>query len=134
MTKTKVREITIIESKGAFSLFKKTPPLKEDYDFSGVLALRQLLSNEKARILSVIKYKKPNSIYELAKMLGRSFKSVNDDIKLLERFGFIELVEEKTKNRLRHKTCWPAWASSLVIVALPFKDRWPRASLLLGRR
>ena len=26
-----------------------------------------------------------------------------DDVKLLERFGFIELIEEKTKGRRRHK-------------------------------
>ncbi|MCK4553171.1 hypothetical protein KAT80_03125 [Candidatus Pacearchaeota archaeon] len=101
--KTKTREITIKESKGAFSLFKKSGTSKKDYDFSGVLALRQLLSNEKARILHVIKTQKPKSIYDLAKKLDRGFKSVNDDIKLLERFGFIELIEEKTKNRIRHK-------------------------------
>ena len=65
--------------------------------------MRQLLSNEKARILHVIKQEKPKSIYDLAKKLGRGFKSVNDDLKLLERFGFIELIEEKTKNRIRHK-------------------------------
>ena len=103
MSKTKTREITITESKGAFSIFKKQKTSKKDYDFSGVLALRQLLSNEKARILNVIKNKKPNSIYDLAKKLGRGFKSVNDDLKLLERFGFIELIEEKTKNRIRHR-------------------------------
>jgi|TARA_Y100000310_G_scaffold172015_1_gene172145 predicted transcriptional regulator len=103
MTKTKTREITIVESKGAFSLFNTPKTSKKDYDFSGVLALRQLLSNEKARILNVIKTKKPKSIYDLAKKLDRNFKAVNDDLKLLERFGFIELVEEKTKNRIRHK-------------------------------
>jgi hypothetical protein len=26
-----------------------------------------------------------------------------EDIKLLERFGFIDLVAEKTKNRVRHR-------------------------------
>jgi predicted transcriptional regulator len=98
MAKTKIREITITESKGAFSLFKKS---KTDYDFEGILALRQLLSNEKARILHTIKTQKPQSIYDLAKKLGRGFKSVNDDVKLLKRFGFIELIEEKTKNRKR---------------------------------
>lgn len=101
--RTKTREITITESHGAFSLFKKSGSSKKDYDFSGIKVLRQLLSNEKARIINVIKVQKPGSIYELAKKLGRGFKSVNDDIKLLERFGFIELVEEKTKNRIRHK-------------------------------
>ena len=103
MVKTKTREITITESQGMFSIFKKPIPLKQDYDFEGITALRQLLSNEKARILSVIKNQNPPSIYDLAKKLGRGFKSVNDDIKLLERFGFIELIEEKTKNRIRHK-------------------------------
>jgi len=53
--------------------------------------------------LHIIKTQKPRSIYDLAKRLGRGFKSVNDDIKLLERFGFIEMIEEKTKNRVRHR-------------------------------
>ena len=97
----KVREITITQSKGAFSIFKKTGTSKKDYDFSSILALRQLLSNEKARILHTIKTQKPQSIYDLAKKLNRGFKSVNDDVKLLKRFGFIELKEEKTKKRSR---------------------------------
>jgi predicted transcriptional regulator len=98
--KTKTREITITETKGAFAIFGGG---KKGYDSSGVSALRQLLSNEKARILFTIKTEKPISIYDLAKKLGRGFKSVNDDIKLLERFGFIDLIEEKTKNRKRYR-------------------------------
>jgi predicted transcriptional regulator len=97
------REITIKESKGAFSLFKKSQKNKEEYDFSSISALRQLLNNEKARILSTIKTEKPVSLYDLAKKLNRSFKSVHDDVKLLERFGFVQLVEEKVNNRTRHK-------------------------------
>jgi predicted transcriptional regulator len=97
------REITIKESKDAFSLFKKPSKNKKDYDFSGISALRQLLNNEKARLLSVVKKEKPQSLYDLAKKLNRSFKSVHDDVKLLERFGFIQLVEEKVNNRTRHK-------------------------------
>ncbi len=101
MVRTKTREITISESKGVFSILK--PRAKEEYDFAGLLALRQVLSNEKARILHVIKNENPVSIYSLAKKLGRNFKAVNDDMKLLERFGFVEVVEEKTKNRVRHR-------------------------------
>jgi len=103
MAKTKTREITITESKGVFSIFKLKGASKKNYDFEGISALRQLLNNEKARILHIIKTQKPRSIYDLAKRLGRGFKSVNDDIKLLERFGFIEMIEEKTKNRVRHR-------------------------------
>lgn len=103
MAKTKTREITITQSKGAFSIFRKAGISKKDYDFEGLSALRQLLSNEKARLLHTIKSRSPGSIYDLAKILGRSFKSVNDDLKLLERFGFVEMIEEKTKKRIRHK-------------------------------
>ncbi|MCL5018376.1 MAG: hypothetical protein M1416_01260 [Candidatus Pacearchaeota archaeon] len=103
------------ESKGAFSLFKKSSKTKEDYDFSGVSALRQLLSKEKARMLDVIKNEKPSSLYDLAKKLGRNFKPVYDDVKLLERFGFVEIVEEKTKNRIRHR---PKIITDLVTIHL----------------
>ena len=103
MAKTKIREISIRESKGTFSIFKTPGVSKESYNFTGILALRQLLSNEKARILDTIKTQKPVSVYDLAKKLKRGFKSVNDDVKLLERFGFIELIEERIKKRVRHR-------------------------------
>ena len=103
MPKTKAREITITQSSGAFSVLRKGWFAKEDYDFEGLSALRRLLSNERARLLHILKTQKPGSIYLLAKKLGRNFKTVNDDIKLLERFGFINLIEEKTKNRRRHR-------------------------------
>jgi predicted transcriptional regulator len=103
MAKTKIREITIAQTKkGKFTL-KKTKGSKKDYDFEGLSALRHLLSNEKARLLHAIKTQKPISIYDLAKKVDRNFKSVSDDVKLLERFGFIDLISEKTKNRVRHR-------------------------------
>jgi len=100
--KSKTREITIVEEGGTFiSFFKKFSGDKKDYDFEGLSALRRLLSNEKARLLHVIKNKKPKSIYELAKVLKRDFKSVNDDVKLLEKFGFLDMISEKTGKRGR---------------------------------
>ncbi len=103
MVKTKTREVTIKESKGSFSIFSSSPEKEGKYDFDGLTALRQLLSKEKAKMLDAIKYKEPKSIYGLAKILGRPFKATMDDIKLLERFGFIHLIKEKTKNRVRHR-------------------------------
>ena len=100
----KVREVTIRESKGGFNLFSSTKgSKKEEYDFDGLDSMRKLLRPEKARMLDVIKHKKPTSIYGLAKTLERPFKAVMDDIKLLERFGLIELISEKTKKRVRHR-------------------------------
>jgi len=101
-TKTKTRQITIVAEKGTFTtLFKKFPGSKKDYDFEGLRALRRLISNEKARILHIIKTKNPKSIYDLAKMLERDFKSVRDDLQLLSRFGFIDFISEKEGNRKR---------------------------------
>ena len=102
MAKTKTRTITLTDSMGNF-LFRKHAVDKEDFEFTGLASLRNLLTNEKARILHVIKEQKPESIYGLAKVLKRDFKSVTEDLKLLERFGFIEFVETKKNNRIRHK-------------------------------
>ncbi len=100
--KSKTREITIVENEGAFSLFfKKFSGEKKEYDFEGISALRRLLSNEKARLLHTIKTEKPLSIYELAKILNRDIKAVKKDIKLMERFGFIDLIYEKKGKRER---------------------------------
>ncbi len=102
--KTKTRDISIVEEGGAFNaFFRKFTGEQKEYDFEGISALRKLLSNEKARIIHTIKEKSPGSIYELSKILGRDFKSVNADIKLLERFGFIDLISEKTGKRERLK-------------------------------
>ncbi len=102
--KTKILDITITDDKGAFtSFFKRIAGDKSDYDFKGLASLRSLLSNEKARILHTIKSRNPTSIYDVAKMVQRDFKSVNDDIKMLEQFGFIDLIKEKTGNRQRLK-------------------------------
>ncbi len=102
MTK-KIREITIKESKGTFDLVLGKISKEAKYDFDGISSFKKILSKEKARILDTIKYKKPESIYSLAKILKRPFKAVTDDLKLLERFGFIEFTKEKVKNRIRHK-------------------------------
>jgi len=99
----KVREITIKESKGIFELVLGKISKESEYDFEGISSFKKILSKEKARILDTIKYKNPESIYNLAKMLKRPFKAVIDDLKLLERFGFIEFTKEKVKNRIRHK-------------------------------
>jgi predicted transcriptional regulator len=76
---------------------------KNSYDFSDIKLLRSLLSNEKARILIVIKAKNPSSIYGLSKILKRDFKSVREDIKILERFGFIDFIGEKIGRRISHR-------------------------------
>lgn len=79
-------------------------PLEPRVPESSLRDFRQLLSPEKARLMAVIKAKKPVSLYALAKLLARDFKAVRQDVKLLERFGFVRLLHEKSesgKKRLR---------------------------------
>ncbi len=95
--RTKIRYVDVNVNKGNF--VSKLVGVKKSHDFSDIKLLRSILSNEKARILYALKTKKPKSIYALAKLLGRDFKSVREDIKVLERFGFIEFHSEKTGKR-----------------------------------
>ena len=95
--RTKIRYVDINVNKGGF--VSKLIGADKSHDFSDIKLLRNLLSNEKARILYALKSEKPKSIYGLTKILGRDFKSVRDDIKVLERFGFIEFHAEKTGKR-----------------------------------
>lgn len=98
--KTKKRIINLYITSSAFaSIFKRLRGDRSEYDFSALQELRQALGNEKAKILNIIKNQKPESVYKLAKILGRDFKAVRDDIKILEKFGFIELKPETKGKR-----------------------------------
>src|SRR3989344_8099337 len=97
--KIKTKSISISEKEGTFSvLFKR---IKGSSKNTELINLRQVLSNEKARLLHVCKTKSPDSIYKLAKLLGRDFKAVRHDIKLLEKYGFIELISSHKSGRER---------------------------------
>ncbi len=92
MAQGKTRIINLyIKSSAVGSIFKRLRGDRSDYDFSDIGDLRKVLSNEKLKILNIITSYKPDSIYKLAKILKRDFKSVIEDIKLLNKFGFIEL-------------------------------------------
>ncbi len=100
--KTRTREVTITDEGGAFkTFFKKFTGEHSVYDFEGLSTVRKLLSNERLKILHILKVRQPKSIYELSRALERDFKAVSSDIKLLERFGFIELVSENSGKRPR---------------------------------
>ena len=100
----KTRTINLFVTPSTFtSIFKRLKGDKSDYDLTGISELRQLLSNEKAKILSVIKNQNPDSIYHLTSILKRDFKAVRQDVKLLEKFGFIELKSENQGKRKKLK-------------------------------
>ena len=75
---------------------------KEKYDFSDLKILRNVLTNEKARILHTLKKEKPESIYQLAKILKKDLKSIRTDLKVLEKLGFIEFVSKRKGKRIAY--------------------------------
>ena len=94
--------ITLEHDKSVFGTIWPFKGQEETPELEGIQDFRQLLSNEKARVLFVIRAKSPGSIYELAKLLGRDFKSVRQDVKILEQFGIIRLVGEgKYRKKLK---------------------------------
>ena len=105
MARKKTRTVNLYITPTSFSsLFKRFSGKKvEEFDFSDLAELRQLLSNERAKILYVIKTKNPDSIYHLSKLVKREFKSVLKDVRILEKFGFLSLVNEKKGNRRKLK-------------------------------
>jgi len=94
---TKTRYLNVNVKEGGF--VSRLTGGSKSYNFSDIAMLRKILSNEKAKILYVLKQKTPESIYQLAKLLKRDFKSVRDDLKLLERFGFIEFHNNQKGKR-----------------------------------
>lgn len=105
--KEQTANIDIKLKHGAFSVFFRRFKVEGrrygGLDFSEITALRQLLSNEKARILWTLENQKPSSIYELAKLLKRDFKSVREDVELLKQFGFVRFIHESKGKRHRLK-------------------------------
>lgn len=101
--KGKIRKVDIKLKAGTFTTllrrFRIASAKHDGLEFSGITALRQLLSNEKARMLHILKIKKPSSLYELAKVLGRDFKSVRNDVELLKQFGFIRFISNSKGKR-----------------------------------
>jgi predicted transcriptional regulator len=69
--------------------------------FENLATMRKAITEERLRILRVVKAEHPGSLYELAKLLNRDFKNVCDDVNYLAGLGLIEL--KKTKDG-REKT------------------------------
>ena len=53
--------------------------------FESIEGLRNALTRKRLEVLSAVRHKKPNSIYELSKILHRDIKSVNTDLKVLKK-------------------------------------------------
>ena len=63
--------------------------------FENLETIRKILTDRRLEVLKAVKDKKPSSVYQLAKFLGRDLKNVNEDLRLLEQCGLVSLKKSK---------------------------------------
>src|SRR4030067_596097 len=80
------------EVKEVWEKLEKGEKLKkhEGISFESLEAMRKVLTEERLKILKVIKKEHPQSIYRLAKILHRDIKNTFDDVQFLAPAGLIE--------------------------------------------
>jgi predicted transcriptional regulator len=72
---------------------------REEVGFTSIEAARNFLTRKRLALLRTIRTRHPDSMYELAKIVGRDFKNVQEDIRLLERHGLVRIAKEARGKR-----------------------------------
>jgi predicted transcriptional regulator len=72
---------------------------RELVGFTSLEAARNFLTRERLALLRTIKTRRPCSIYELARMVGRDLKNVQEDIRILERHGLVRIAKRPRGSR-----------------------------------
>ncbi len=76
-------------------------------------AARRLLTPERMKLLSIVKGRKPGSLYELAKMMDKNLKTVSTDANLLSNAGLLSLEAYKSGARKKVRPHFTARKISL---------------------
>ena len=74
---------------------------REGVYFTSIAAARNLLTPNRIALLRAIRTKRPGSIYELAKLVNRDLRNVQDDLRVLARYGLVRLTSEHGTGRRR---------------------------------
>ncbi len=72
---------------------------REVVGFTSLEAARNFLTRERLALLHTIKNRRPGSIYELAKLTERDLKNVQEDIRILERHGLVQIAKRPRGSR-----------------------------------
>lgn len=69
--------------------------------FTSIEAARNLLTPNRLALLRAVRSDRPGSIYELAKLVNRDLKNVQDDLRLLARYGLVRMANGKGSGKRR---------------------------------
>ncbi len=72
---------------------------RDEAGFTSIEAARNFLTRERLALMRTIRNRHPCSLYELAKMVNRDFKNVQEDIGILERHGLVRISKEPRGKR-----------------------------------
>jgi predicted transcriptional regulator len=72
---------------------------RDEVGFTSIEAARNFLTRERLGLLRAIRTRRPNSIYELAKIVDRDLKNVQEDIRILERHGLVHITKRPRGKR-----------------------------------
>ena len=74
---------------------------REGIYFTSIEAARNLLTPNRLALLRTVRSGRPGSIYELAKMVRRDLKNVQDDLRLLETYGLVRMTHGTRSGKRR---------------------------------
>lgn len=77
---------------------KRFKPIEGTY-FTSLEAARNFLTPKRIQLLTLIRERKPKSIYALAKLCNRGFATVFRDVSILERHGLLKLSRATSSRR-----------------------------------
>ncbi len=72
---------------------------RDEIGFTSIEAARNFLTRERLALMRTIRTRHPGSLYELAKMVKRDFKNVQEDVRILERHGLVLIAKEPRGKR-----------------------------------
>ena len=100
MPQEKIRERVLAIACGEF----KPKPGEPKIWFTSMKSLAEVLSDENRALLKVIKEIKPESISSLAEVTGRKPSNLSRTLKMMSRYGIVEMRREKNHVRPIVKT------------------------------
>ena len=71
--------------------------------FTSLEAARNLLTPSRLALLRAVRTTRPGSIYELAKIVSRDLKNVQDDLRTLEHYGLVRMTRGRSAGKRRVK-------------------------------
>lgn len=72
---------------------------RHEVGFTSIEAARNFMTRERLALMHAIRTQHPGSLYELAKMVSRDFKNVQEDIRILEQHGLVRIAKEARGKR-----------------------------------